>query len=182
MAVLRTFKVGQKVLAFLPSHGNPLQKRYSGPYVIKEKLSPLNYVLEMPDRRKKSQLVHINLIRNYLSRTSSDEPREPVVALCVTMVPHTVTAEEEIDEETDGENILTVDLPTSNGFFPNVAFSQIFNPIVQNKKTPSAKILSSCCQSILKSQLIVWVCELSFLMTSPLQKNAKLPLGLHHIN
>ncbi|KAK4303088.1 hypothetical protein Pmani_024871 [Petrolisthes manimaculis] len=72
------------------------------------------------------------------------------------MVPHTVTAEEEIDEETDGENILTVDLPTSNGFFPNVAFSQIFNPIVQNKKTPSAKILSSCCQSILKSQLIVW--------------------------
>ncbi|KAK4318162.1 hypothetical protein Pmani_004397 [Petrolisthes manimaculis] len=182
MAVLRTFKVGQKVLAFLPSHGNPLQKRYSGPYVIKEKLSPLNYVLETPDRRKKSQLVHINLIRNYLSRTSSDEPREPVVALCVTMVPHTVTAEEEIDEETDGENILTVDLPTSNGFFPNVAFSQIFNPIVQNKKTPSAKILSSCCQSILKSQLIVWVCELSFLMTSPLQKNAKLPLGLHHIN
>ncbi|KAK3891581.1 hypothetical protein Pcinc_004528 [Petrolisthes cinctipes] len=35
------------------------------------------------------------------------------------MVPQTVTDEEEIDEETDGESILTVDLPTSNGFFPN---------------------------------------------------------------
>ncbi|KAK4326392.1 hypothetical protein Pmani_003108 [Petrolisthes manimaculis] len=118
-AVLRTFSVGQKVLAFLPSHGNPLQKRYSGPYVIKEKLSPLTYVIETPDRRKKSQLVHINLIHDYLSRTSGDKPGHPEVALYVTMVPQTVTDEEEIDEGADGENILSVDLPTSNGFFPN---------------------------------------------------------------
>ena len=37
----RSFDPGQKVLAFLPIPDKPLQARYFGPYVIKEKLSNL---------------------------------------------------------------------------------------------------------------------------------------------
>lgn len=64
-------------------------------------------------------MVYVNLIRDYLSRTSGDEPGYPVAALCVTKVPQTVTDEEKLHEETDGESILAVDLPTSNRFSPN---------------------------------------------------------------
>ena len=68
-----SFDPGQKVLALLPVPGNPLQARYFGPYVIKEKLSNLNYVLETPDRCKQMQLCHVNMIKPYIDRDSSLE-------------------------------------------------------------------------------------------------------------
>lgn len=60
----RTFQVNDKVLVLLPQ-SDPLDARYSGPYDIVEKVSELNYVIRTPDRRKKKQLVHINLIKRY---------------------------------------------------------------------------------------------------------------------
>lgn len=69
----RSFDPGQKVLALLPVPGKPLQARYFGPYVVKEKLSNLNYVLETPDRRKETQLCHVNMIKPYIERDSSVE-------------------------------------------------------------------------------------------------------------
>ena len=65
----RSFDPGQKVLALLPVPGNPLQARYFGPYVIKEKLRNINYVLEMLDRRKQTQLCHVNMIKPYIAGT-----------------------------------------------------------------------------------------------------------------
>ena len=67
-AVERTFEPGQKVLAFLPVSNNPLHARYFGPYVIDKKLNNLNYVLLTPDRRKKKQLCHVNMIKPYIDR------------------------------------------------------------------------------------------------------------------
>lgn len=68
-----SFDPGQKVLALLPVPGNPLQARYFGPYVIKEKLSNLNCVLETPDRWKQMQLCHINMLKPYIDADSSLE-------------------------------------------------------------------------------------------------------------
>ena len=62
----RSFDPGQKVLALFPVPGNPLQARYFGPYVIKEKLSNLNHVLETPDKHKQTQLCHINMITPFI--------------------------------------------------------------------------------------------------------------------
>lgn len=99
-AVPRTFNVGQKVLAFLPASGNPLQKKYNGPYIIKEKINPVNYIIESPDRRMKTQLVHINLIKEYISRTPESESEEiPVVSLCVKEEDsETVTSDNKMEE------------------------------------------------------------------------------------
>ena len=69
--VSRTFKPGQKVLALLPVSGNPLRARYFGPYVVDKKLSDLNYVIVTPDRRKKKQLCHINMLKSYIDRDST---------------------------------------------------------------------------------------------------------------
>ena len=65
----------------LPVPGNPLNSRFCGPYVI-EKLTDLNYVVVTPDRRKKTQLCHINMLKPYVAR-SSDPVLQPV---CVNVL------------------------------------------------------------------------------------------------
>ena len=70
-SVERKFEPGQKVLALLPVPGSPLQARFFGPYVVEKKLSDLNYVLVIPDRRKQRQLCHINMVKEYVDRSNS---------------------------------------------------------------------------------------------------------------
>ena len=76
-AKVREFKDGDKVLAYLPVPGSSLSAKYCGPYTIKSKVNNLNYIITTPDRRKASQLVHVNLIKPYLSQNpaSGSSPR-----------------------------------------------------------------------------------------------------------
>lgn len=55
-AVYHLFKPGDKVLLFLSIPGSPLKSKYIGPYKV---LSP--------DRKKDTQMVHVNLIKPYFS-------------------------------------------------------------------------------------------------------------------
>ena len=68
----RSFKSGDKVLALLPIPGRPLQARYFGPYTVDKKASDLNYIIITPDRRKQKQLCHINMLKEYVDRDSSN--------------------------------------------------------------------------------------------------------------
>ena len=68
----RSFQPGDQVLALLPVPGKPLQARYFGPYIVKEKVSDLNYIVGTPDRRKNSQLCHINMLISYVNRDKSN--------------------------------------------------------------------------------------------------------------
>ena len=47
-AVVRHFKVGDKVLVLLPILGSALQARYSGPYEIKHKVSDCDCNSRLP--------------------------------------------------------------------------------------------------------------------------------------
>lgn len=67
-SVPRQFSPGEEVLLYLPMPGNPLKSKFTGPYVVQEKLSEVNYIIITPDRRKDTQLVHINLMKPYLRR------------------------------------------------------------------------------------------------------------------
>jgi len=62
---MRSFQPGQKVLALLPFPGKALQVKYYGPYVVIEKLGPVDYVIATPDRRKAQRVCHINLLKQY---------------------------------------------------------------------------------------------------------------------
>ena len=64
----RSFKPGDKVLALLPTPGNPLKARYFGPYTVLKKLSELNYIILTPGWRKQKQMCHINMLKEYVSR------------------------------------------------------------------------------------------------------------------
>ena len=71
--VTRNFQAGDKVLAYLPVPGTPLQARYFGPYVVKKKVSDLNYVIVTPDRRKDAQLCHVNMLKPYHERAKVEQ-------------------------------------------------------------------------------------------------------------
>ena len=60
------YKPGDKVLVLLPLSGNPLPAKYHGPYRVPK--NDLEYIVETPDRRKPSQLCHINMLKTYHSR------------------------------------------------------------------------------------------------------------------
>lgn len=65
----RQFSEGDQVLALLPVVGSPFQAKFAGPYTVVSQLSELNYLIATPDRRKRNQLCHINLLKPYYART-----------------------------------------------------------------------------------------------------------------
>ena len=64
----REFQVGDEVLALLPMQGRPLAAKFSGPYKIIKKIGALDYVVMTSDRRKDTQLCHINMLKPYYRR------------------------------------------------------------------------------------------------------------------
>ena len=62
---VRSFERGDQVLLYLPKPGESLQASFQGPYTVLEKVSSLNYVIETPDRRKKTRLCHINALKKF---------------------------------------------------------------------------------------------------------------------
>lgn len=98
---LRSFQVGDKVLALLPVLSSPFQARFSGPYTIVKCYTNNNYLLSTPDRRKKVQVCHVNLLKPYLS---------PVSSLSV----HVVTSD--LDSSVSGASVdMTTDLDEKSG-------------------------------------------------------------------
>ena len=68
----RYFLPGDHGLGFLPVPGKHLQARYFGPYIVKEKVSDLNYIFNTPDRCKNTQLCHINMLKSYVNRDKNN--------------------------------------------------------------------------------------------------------------
>ena len=66
-AVSRSFEVGDKVLVLLPTTSSVFAAKFSGPYAVKERLSDTDYVLCTPDRRRKTRVCHINMLKRYQS-------------------------------------------------------------------------------------------------------------------
>ncbi len=91
-SVYRSFLEGDLVLVFLPLPGSPLQAQFSGPYTIKQRLSDTDYVINTPDRKRKTRVCHINMLKVYVNRegaqrdvdqnmSKSDVPISAVTAL-----------------------------------------------------------------------------------------------------
>ncbi|XP_013856237.1 uncharacterized protein LOC106512091, partial [Austrofundulus limnaeus] len=84
-SVSRSFNAGDKVLVLLPLPGSSLHAQFSGPYVVDRKISETNYVVNTPDRKRKSRVCHINMLKRYFSRenTSIKNPEPPIpVSVC----------------------------------------------------------------------------------------------------
>ena len=64
----RQFSPGDQVMSLLPMVGSPFQAKFTGPHTVVKQTSEVNYIISTPERRKKSQLCHVNLLKPYYSR------------------------------------------------------------------------------------------------------------------
>ena len=87
--VFRAFQPGEKVLVLLPLPGSSLQSQFSGPYTVERKISDTNYVVQTPDRKRKSRVCHINMLKQYFSRKSDPQlpPAAPVMSVSAAVPP-----------------------------------------------------------------------------------------------
>ena len=67
----RTFSPGDQVLALLPIVTSPFQAKFTGPHTVLKQLSEQNYVMSTPDRKKTTQMCHVNLLKPYYARPSA---------------------------------------------------------------------------------------------------------------
>lgn len=79
----RVFKSGDQVLALLPLVGSPFCAKFVGPYTVVRSLSDLNYEIATPDRKKITQVCHVNLLKPFFSRDcqQTDVKSSAVVSL-----------------------------------------------------------------------------------------------------
>ena len=104
----RQFSPGDQVLALTPIVSSPFQAKFAGPYTVERQVSAQNYLIGTPERRKSSQLCHVNLLKPYYSRAapvtvgSNAECANVSPALTVTSVfSGPVTPVVGLDEEVD---------------------------------------------------------------------------------
>ena len=69
-AQAREFKPGDEVLLLLPSSTNSVKAKWLGPYKVVQKMGPVDYEIEMGDKRKKRKIFHINLLKKFVRRVS----------------------------------------------------------------------------------------------------------------
>ncbi|XP_073672376.1 uncharacterized protein [Paramisgurnus dabryanus] len=98
-AEARVFGPGDQVLALLPIPGSPFSAKYSGPYSVVRQVSETNYVIATPDRRKATQLCHINLLKPYYSSLQSLNGKGKSSVL---VVASTSIASPEADDDVQG--------------------------------------------------------------------------------
>ncbi|KAL8585224.1 hypothetical protein ACOMHN_013239 [Nucella lapillus] len=66
-AKARSLAEGSKVLVLLTEEQNKLRILWKGPFTVIEKLSPVNYSIDMDGRKK---VFHINMLKEYVERTN----------------------------------------------------------------------------------------------------------------
>ena len=78
---VRKFKPNDLVLAYLPIPGSPLKAKFSGPYSVVKNVNNNTYIIRTPDRRKPTQIIHVNLLKAYHSRDTGNGSGKTVVNL-----------------------------------------------------------------------------------------------------
>lgn len=66
-AEARVFSPGEQVLALLPIVGSLFQAKFAGPYSVVRQVTDLDYLVATPDRKRATQMCHVNLLKPYFS-------------------------------------------------------------------------------------------------------------------
>ena len=122
----RSFKPDDEVMALLPLPGKPIHTKLYGPYRVLEKLGPVNYRIETPDRRKTERICYVNLLKPYRRRDETQFPKSALPVEIVTSSPC----------EDFGETIPAIgEWKQSNEFVPDL--SHLTTPTTAIKYHPS---------------------------------------------
>lgn len=66
--VKRKFNIGDQVLVLATSKPNKLSVQWVGPGVVESQISDTNYVVRMSEKKDKTQIYHVNLLKPYHQR------------------------------------------------------------------------------------------------------------------
>lgn len=147
----RDFHVGDQVLALLPVVTSPFQAKYVGPYKIKEKISDHNYIIATPERRKSTQLCHVNLLKPFYERTpaavTSDQGApEPARAGCAVGKVSTIHTPQTVSTVVE-DGLPAVDSAVLQGRLKNSEFMHklpvLFNHLSESKQADLFKLIKS---------------------------------------
>ena len=105
-ALQRFFQSDDMVLVLLPIPGSSMYACFFGPYSIERRLSDTDYVVDYvsPDRRRKTRVCHINMLKRYHPRGDMQPERRsanPAAAVgaavlaAVSSSPSTLTVSDE---------------------------------------------------------------------------------------
>ncbi|KAK3885424.1 hypothetical protein Pcinc_010341 [Petrolisthes cinctipes] len=83
-----------------------LSANFCGPYVIERRIGMTDYLVRTPDRRKKYQLCHINMLKPYYRNESSPTPAPVVRATAVV-----TTVGEDVDVDFYTTDVTAVFVP-----------------------------------------------------------------------
>ena len=61
----RSFQVGEQVLVLLPTSSSKLTAQWQSPYQVVSRVGNVNYLVHMPDHRKKKRVLHINMLQKW---------------------------------------------------------------------------------------------------------------------
>ncbi|CAM4600561.1 unnamed protein product [Leuciscus chuanchicus] len=84
-SVQRSFNKGDKVLVLLPMVGSALSARFSGPYEVVRKISNTDYVIGTPDRKRKTRVCHVNMLKTFYCRGAVQPDVSPAEETAVPM-------------------------------------------------------------------------------------------------
>lgn len=79
------FNPGDQVVVLLFILGSSFGVQFSGLYTVMKQASEHNYLVSTPDRRRSTQLCHINLLKPYHARSLRTEGDEAKVKPVVTI-------------------------------------------------------------------------------------------------
>lgn len=85
-ALQRSFQIGDRVLVLLQIPGSPLKAKFVVPYEIQAKLGETDYVVNTFNRRRKSRVCHVNMLKAYVARSDVSK-----MAVAATVVPVNVS-------------------------------------------------------------------------------------------
>jgi hypothetical protein len=70
-SVRRQFKKGDRVLVLATARPNKLAAQWVGPGVVESQISDTNYMVRMQDRKDRSQIYHVNMLKPYYQRAET---------------------------------------------------------------------------------------------------------------
>ena len=86
----RSLQPGHRVLVLLPTSESSLLAKWQGPYLVQRRAGKVTYEIRTPEKRKKRQIFHINMLRQW------HEKERPVELNCFVRA---VGEEEEVEEQ-----------------------------------------------------------------------------------
>ena len=107
-----------------------MRSKFSGPYEVIKRLSPTNYIISTPDRRRSQRLCHINMLKEFHAR----DLVEPVPVALVR------TSDEDIGESQEEDDANPLFLSSNRVWLNNstVLEEKLPPPSATERRSPQA--------------------------------------------